>query len=108
MINYLSGSPNLPTALFADNDIIAISCMQALKEFGYHIPSDISIVGFDDMPIAYVTSPRLTTIHVDKEHLGRTAMSVLLSQIQSNCSVTTKICMNTTLVVRDTVQCVDV
>lgn len=57
MVRYLGSSPSLPTAFFADNDIIAISCMRALKEYGCRIPDDVSIIGFDNLPMSYVTSP---------------------------------------------------
>lgn len=65
------------TGCFADNDIIAVSCIRALKENNYHIPTDISITSFDDMPIAYVTAPKLTTVHVAKETLGQRAVKRL-------------------------------
>lgn len=105
MIRYLRSADRVPSALFADNDIIAISCMRALKEHGYRIPEDVSIVGFDDMPMSYVTSPKLTTIHVPKELLGGSAVSLLLKQIESSDSQPAPVCMRigTTLVLRDTV-----
>lgn len=65
------------TGCFADNDIIAVSCIRALKENNYRIPADVSITSFDDMPIAYVTAPKLTTVHVAKEALGQRAVKRL-------------------------------
>lgn len=105
MTRYLRGMDHVPSALFADNDIIAISCMRALKEQGYRIPEDVSIIGFDDLPMSYVTSPKLTTIHVAKELLGGSAVSLLLKQIKSGGVQAAPICMRigTTLVLRDTV-----
>ena len=105
MTRYLRSADRIPSALFADNDIIAISCMRALKEHGYRIPEDVSIVGFDDMPMSYVTSPKLTTIHVPKELLGGSAVSLLLKQIAFSDSQPATICMRigTMLVLRDTV-----
>lgn len=105
MSNYLNGNPQLPSALFIDNDIIAISCIRALKEHGYRIPNDVSIIGFDDLPVAYVTSPKLTTVNVPKELMGRYAVSRLLEIIKSDeQSSTIKISINTSLVIRDTVK----
>lgn len=49
MISYLDQKPKLPTAFFADNDMIALGVMKALIEKGYSIPEDISIIGFDDL-----------------------------------------------------------
>ena len=77
MSAYLDTQPELPTAFFADNDIIAFSCMRALKEHGYRIPEDVSIVGFDDMPFCTIMSPALTTMSVSKEALGRAAIYLL-------------------------------
>lgn len=106
MVRYLGSSPSLPTAFFADNDIIAISCMRALKEYGCRIPDDVSIIGFDNLPMSYVTSPKLTTVDVPKEVLGRLATSALIRQIQEPGQFTTKLCANTSLVIRDTVRTV--
>ena len=48
-----------------------------MKENNYRIPADVSITSFDDMPIAYVTAPKLTTVHVAKEALGQRAVKRL-------------------------------
>ena len=61
MAAYLAAGPNLPTAFFADNDLIAISCMRALRVAGYHIPDDVSIIGFDGITTGELTDPPLTT-----------------------------------------------
>ena len=104
MTIYLKNRPTLPTAFFADNDLIAISCIRALKEAGYKIPQDISIVGFDDIPMAYVTSPKLTTIHVSKEMLGIRAVIRLLEKINDPSDAALKIVLNTTLEIRESVK----
>lgn len=102
---YLARNPQLPTAFFADNDIIAGSCIRALIEHGYRIPEDISIVGFDDIPSAVLSTPALTTVHVPKEHLGRYAVQRLIDRIQSGDSTpTVRHSINTSLVIRDTVK----
>lgn len=69
------------SAFFADNDIIAASCIRALKSKGYRVPEDISIVEFDDMPLCTMIDPTLTTIRVMKENLDTTAMEVLHKRI---------------------------
>ena len=69
------------SAFFADNDIIAAACIRALKAKGFRVPEDVSIVGFDDMPICTMIDPTLTTIRVMKEHLGMTAMEILHQRI---------------------------
>ena len=74
------------SAFFADNDIIAAACIRALKSKGYRIPEDVSIVGFDDMPVCTMIDPTLTTIRVMKEQLGMTAMEILHQRITNGDS----------------------
>lgn len=74
MLKHLNKSHALPTAFFADNDMIALGAIKALKEKGYRVPEDISIVGFDDLPFCEIATPRLTTIHVSKPEMGAVAV----------------------------------
>lgn len=69
---------NLPTAVFAGNDLIAIGAMRLLQERGIRIPQDISVIGFDNIEAAEICSPGLTTIGVDRKEMGRTAVRMLL------------------------------
>lgn len=70
-----------PTAIFAANDSMAIGALSALSEGGWSVPDDITVVGFDDIPIARYVSPQLTTIRVDIAELGRRAFAVLLDAL---------------------------
>jgi LacI family transcriptional regulator len=70
-----------PTAIFAANDSMAIGALGALSEAGVSVPGDVSVAGFDDIPIARYVSPQLTTISVDIAELGRRAFGVLLDVI---------------------------
>lgn len=108
MVAYLSEKPDLPTAFFADNDLIAISCIRALKDFHYHIPRDVSIIGFDDMPMALVTSPKLTTVQVNKEELGKRAVDLLMDMISEPEQPSIVIMLNTHLVERDSVATINI
>lgn len=77
MLNYLERRPALPTALFCVNDIIAYGCIKALRECGYQIPADVSVVGFDDLPLSSLMEPPLTTMQVSKREIGRLAINRL-------------------------------
>lgn len=77
----LKGDPRLPSCFFADNDTIALGAIKALKEKGYKIPQDISVIGFDDIAYASISSPALTTIRVQRDIIGRQAVSQLLGLI---------------------------
>ncbi|MCH8189706.1 MAG: substrate-binding domain-containing protein [Proteobacteria bacterium] len=67
------GHPRPPTAVFCANDIQAIGAMMECRETGLRVPEDISIVGFDDLPIAQCTTPQLTTVRVPAHEMGRRA-----------------------------------
>lgn len=66
-----------PTAIYADDDLLAGGVYLAARELGLRIPDDVSVVGFDDLPFARVFDPPLTTIGIDAEALGSTAFDVL-------------------------------
>jgi len=84
MLGYMDKGQRLPTAFFADNDLIAFGAMRALKERVIRIPEDISIVGFDDMPFCSLSEPSLTTIRVNKQLFGELAVQRLLDLIKNN------------------------
>lgn len=102
---YLSGDKvELPEAYVAENDIIAIGAMRALNEAGIRIPEDISIIGFDDMPFCDVCTPRLTTIQVEKEAMGKLAVQMLVGKIKGTHTLPIKIQTCTKLIERESVR----
>jgi LacI family transcriptional regulator len=104
MKKYLALMPEIPTAYFADNDIIAISCIRALREAGYHVPNDVSVIGFDDIPASSLIEPSLSTMRVPKKNLGILAVERLLKRINGDKSESIRIAINTSLVTRDSVR----
>lgn len=100
MFRILENKPQLPTALFADNDIIAFGAIKAMKEFGIRIPQDVSVVGFDDMPFCEMIDPPLTTVMVYKQRMGMIALKRLVERIDEAPAETIKIEVNTTLIER--------
>lgn len=84
MMAYLDEDPYLPTAYFADNDIIASSCIRALEDHGLSVPGDISVVGFDDVSTSALINPPLTTMAVPKTSMGALAVQRLVDRIQGN------------------------
>lgn len=108
MKEYLEINPELPTAFFADNDVIAIGAMRALQEKGIRIPEQISIVGFDDIGFGAVSTPGLTTIHVFKQEMGEVAVRRALDHIKySGRNVKMKIQVCTEFVERGSVKQID-
>lgn len=71
--------PEPPTAVFAGNDEMAVGVYQAVRRAGLRAPEDLSIVGFDDAPIATRIWPTLTTVRLPIVHMGRTAAQLLVS-----------------------------
>lgn len=104
MISYLNQRPNLPTAFFADNDMIALGAMKALIEKGYRIPEDVSLIGFDDLTSCEISTPRLTTIKVFKQEMGQLAVRRLLEVIRDGNGIKSKIQICTEFVERDSVK----
>lgn len=72
------------TAIFATADVLAAGLLVGLQSAGRRIPEDCSIIGFDDLPIAQLTVPQLTTIRQDVVERGRTAIRMLLSALSGD------------------------
>lgn len=70
------------TAVFCANDAVALGAMKRLKERGLRVPSDVSVVGFDDIEMAKQSEPPLTTISVDKRGISKAAVEYLMRVIE--------------------------
>jgi len=77
----LLSSGNLPTAVIAGNDLIAVGIMDAVREMGLKIPEDISIIGYDNRDICNFTRPKLTTIDLSLVQIGRKSAELLIRLI---------------------------
>ena len=71
-----------PTALMCANDLMAIGAMEYCRANGICVPDDVSITGFDDIPIANLLTPRLTTASQPAYHMGRQAADLLIKLIE--------------------------
>lgn len=91
----------LPTAIFASNDLAAFGAMDALRERGLRIPEDVSVIGFDDLPQASIVYPKLTTVYQPLETMGRVAAKLLLEQIENPERAPQRVTLATQLVIRD-------
>lgn len=92
---------NLPTAIFAASDPIAIGALKALTEHGYHVPEDISVIGFDDTSIAEFTVPPLTTVHAPAYHMGHYGAALLHHIIREQMGTAMKIKLPCELIIRN-------
>jgi DNA-binding LacI/PurR family transcriptional regulator len=90
-----------PTAVTCYNDLVALGLCRALAELGIRVPDDVSVIGFDDIPLLeYLTVP-LTTVRVPKFEMGRIATQLLIRHVESKESVPPqKVYLEAELVVR--------
>jgi LacI family transcriptional regulator len=99
----LQDNPQL-TAVFCVNDDIATATIRAAHGLGRRLPQDLSITGFDDIDLAHLTHPPLTTMQVDKINMGRMAVQVLLNRVQSPDLPRVTMALRTRLIERQSVR----
>ena len=97
------GRLNDATAFFCSTDIIALGVLQALEARGLSVPSDYSVIGFDDMTIALHSRPPLTTMRIDRAKLGSEAISMLIDKIRNPETSSRRVAMAVDLIERATV-----
>ena len=93
--------PDRPTAIFAGNDLQALGVYQAAREARLHIPEDLSVVGFDDLPVARWVGPPLTTDPPAALRDGRAAAEFVLALAAGEQPPQTRLELATELVVRE-------
>ncbi len=74
--------PARPTALLAINDLLAVGALRAIRDLGLQVPQDVSLFGYDDIPVSNYLVPRLSTASKDGENMGREAFRLLLARLQ--------------------------
>ncbi|BCS89804.1 substrate-binding domain-containing protein [Pseudodesulfovibrio sediminis] len=103
-INQLHALPEMPTALFVCNDMMAIGLISRAAQLGLHVPQDLSLIGYDDIYIAGYTSPLLTTIHQPKEEIAAMAVDTLIDRLVSKRAKGKMIKIEPSLVERNSVR----
>jgi len=89
------------TAVFADTDIKAVGVIRALHDMGLRVPADVSVLGYDDNPMADVIQPALTTIHTPMYEMGKAAVKMLLDRIDRNNRDRPGMTLSSNLMIRD-------
>ncbi|MER7890016.1 LacI family DNA-binding transcriptional regulator [Micromonospora sp. NPDC094482] len=97
----LLSRPDRPTAIFAGSDMQAIGVLRAARQCGLRVPEDLSVIGYDNLPVAAWTDPALTTINQPLRDMAGIATQMLLDLANGNELATTRIDLVTELVVRD-------
>jgi LacI family transcriptional regulator len=97
----LLDQPNRPTAIFAGSDQQAFGVYEAARQRGLRVPEDLSVVGFDELPVARWASPPLTTVRQPLVEMGQTAAQMLGDMIDGTSLRTNRIELSTELIVRE-------
>lgn len=96
----LMAADTRPTAILCGNDVLAVGAVRQAEDMGLRVPDDISITGFDDIELARIVQPGLTTIHVPHRDMGRKAAAELIEMIE-NSSPGQSIRLDTKIVMRN-------
>lgn len=89
-----------PTGIFAHNDLMAIGAIEALGEAGLRCPEDVSVIGYNDIPLTEHLDPPLSTIRMPTREVGRIAAQTVLAAVQGTEETATSIALQPTLVPR--------
>lgn len=80
----LMGCDVRPTVVMCGNDVLAVGAIKQARDMGLEVPRDISVTGFDDIELASVVSPALTTVHVPHRAMGRRSAMQLVQMVEGN------------------------
>lgn len=102
---FLENKPNV-TAVFACNDIMALGIIRACQKLGKQVPEDVSVIGFDNIDLSVLVSPKLTTVDQNMDQLGTHGASMLLDMIDEKAKIkeTRRIVVKSRLIKRESCQ----
>lgn len=92
------------TAVFTCNDLMAVGVLNACKKLGIKVPDELSIIGYDNIPLSKFVEPKLTTMDQNMFFLGANAAQLLVEKIDCNNKFSKRIILNNSLVERETVR----
>ena len=90
-----------PTAIICGNDVLAAGALSAARELGLSVPDDLSITGFDDIEIAEILTPALTTVHVPHRRMGEIAAQLLIDSLRGTSTAGNRV-IGTEIMMRGT------
>lgn len=96
-----------PTAIFCLSDEMALGCCSAIRNAGLHMPDDISVMGFDDIPFSRYLSPPLTTISQPTKEIGKTCIRLLLDIVEGKRPEKTEYILPHKLVIRESTRSIN-
>lgn len=99
----LLGTEDRPDAIFCAADVLAISVLKVAKRYNLRVPEDLGVVGFDNIEVASITNPGITTINQPSYQLGFTAGETIFEKINDPLSKPRSILLDTELIARDSI-----
>ncbi|UWR24568.1 LacI family DNA-binding transcriptional regulator (plasmid) [Sulfitobacter sp. S190] len=102
----LMAAPHRPTVVMCGNDVLAVGAIQRAHEMGLRVPQDVSITGFDDIELARIVSPQLTTVHVPHRTMGTRAAQELIRMVEKE-STGTSVQLDSALRMRGSLRALD-
>jgi len=103
-IMQLAQRKQLPTAIFAQNDRMALGALRAARDLGLSVPAQLAVIGLDDMPLASYFDPPLTTMRQDMFGIGRAAAQLLVRAVEHPQPTRQRLRLSAELVVRQSTQ----
>ena len=100
--------PNRPDSIFAVSDVYAIGALSAAKRLKLKVPEDVSIIGFDNIPVSSVLDPSLTTIDQPVGQIGYQSFELLIERINNHLMPSKKIFLDTQLIIRESTRIVEI
>jgi LacI family transcriptional regulator len=97
----LVGTEEMPTAIVAGNDLLAVGILRSLRQHGLHCPDDMSVVGFNDMDSTEDLNPPLTTVRVPHFEMGAEAARLLIDDLTADEQRSVTVSLPATLIVRE-------
>lgn len=104
-LKHMAEINQLPSAIFAQNDRMAIGILRAARELKLVVPDDLTVIGIDDMPLSSYFDPPLTTMQQDMVTIGREAARLLISAVENPEKVQQHLLVPAKLIVRDSTAC---
>jgi LacI family transcriptional regulator len=98
----LMSEPQRPTVVMCGNDVLTIGTLKGANSLGIRVPKDVSITGFDDIELAPIADPELTTVHVPHREMGKQAAQMLVDMVNGtpptkSMELMTRVCIRRSL-----------
>jgi len=99
--NFITLLKKKTSALFCVNDVYALSILKIFRKFGVKVPKDIALIGFDNLDVDEHTTPRLSTININKLELGKLAAKMIIEKVKGERNSNIKTILDVNLIERD-------